>query len=261
MNLSNEAHPDNLNPETSHAKAVTHATHATAVSAVENAVAHGGTVVATGSFKPYDTQLPIPALSGYRAVKCLYKASKVGGAAAAVNSYIQIEDSITAETVTANMTVLMPHIVSYLQSVEDEIVKTKHKAGTVFLSPEMLGLEVVVAKLEEKTVRLNKEAVEAWFTAEVESKLVDALVEKLGLESESESEGAAKLANVVEMYKQKYAALAGGKTMYRKQDAQTLHKALVVTGANKSVIGVRFSRRLEAMIEKKEVNSLADFGL
>lgn len=234
----------------------------------------------TGSFHAYDSQLPIPSLSGYRVVKCLYKVAKTGatkGKAAAPNSYIHIADTVTPENVTENLGALMGHIVSYLQGVEDEIVKGKHKAGTIFVSDAALGLEAVVEKLEEKTVRLNKETVEAWFDTEMLEKLIEKLAEKLELElglaengegdggesgesGEISEEQLAKLANVADMYKAKYAALAGGKTSYDKGDAEVLQKALVVCGVEKAGIGEKFYMRLEVMKNKK-VESLADFGL
>lgn len=208
--------------------------------------------VDTNAFRPYDSQLPVPELDGFRTVKCLYKVAKTGknaGKAAAENSYIRVADSITLETVTSRITELAPYVVSYLQEQEAQIIRKLHVSGMTLLSPRQYGLDRVLEVLEEAGLsqRLNKEQIEEWFTAEMADGLLVAFADKMGVTDTPTEAEAAKLTTIIGVYKGKFGSLASGKTHYREEEADMLLKALEVTGAGDTALGARFTARLEKM--------------
>lgn len=201
------------------------------------------------NFRPYDSALPVPSLEGYRTVKCLYKVNKATGKAAGDNSYIRVPDSITEKEVAAQIAELAPYIVGWLQSQEDMIVKELHKGGATSIKPEQLGLANVLSYLEStaSSSRLNGEAIAAWFLDDMRDNLAVAFADKMGLGEEPTAAELEKLEAILSTYEAKYKSLASGKTVYRKEEAELLQKALTVTGADKTLIGTRFMNRLEQM--------------
>lgn len=202
------------------------------------------------TFRPYEPTLEYPAIKGFRMVKCLYKKPKTGEAAGE-NSYIRIEDNISEQAVADFLPKLSPYFVTFLQEQQNALVKEMHKAGKTKVSVDSYSLDSLVSYLEEqgKGNRLNKEKIEAWFNESVYDSLVVAFSEKLGLDenlnpSEEELE---KLEQIIGVYKNKFASLAGGKTHYRKEEAELLQKALEVSGADETILGSRFNDRLEKM--------------
>jgi hypothetical protein len=220
------------------------------------------TQVDANAFRPYDSQLPVPTLAGYRTVKCLYKIAKTGksaGKAAGENSFVRIEDTITEELVTSKITELAPYLVAYLHGEQDKLVKKLHVAGMTLLSSKQYDLSMVIATLEEAGVssRLNKEQIEEWFTGEMQDTLAVAFADKMGLSETPTDEELEKLQSILSVYKAKFGSLASGKTHYRVEEADMLLKSLDVTGAGDTTIGVRFVARLTKMKESTASSLLA----
>lgn len=207
-----------------------------------------------GTFQEYDTALALPEVTGFRAVKCLYKMNPQTKQIAGKNSYIYLIDAITEESIQARLPEFMPFFVSYLQEQENQVVKDLHKSGSVYLADAATGLDVVLARLEASGTgnRLNKEKIESWFDAEMNDRLSSAFSSKMGISAESSEAELTKLISVVDTYKAKFSGLASGKVAYRKEEAEVLVRALEVTEAEKSLIGSRFALRLQRMIDKKE---------
>lgn len=202
-------------------------------------------ILASGdTFHEYDSQIALSDKKGCRAVKCLYKTNSKTGVVAGKNSYVYIPDSITEESIGENIDALLPYFISYLQEKEDSIVKDLHKSGAVTVYPTNVGMEKVIALLEAsgEGSRLNKEKIESWFDAEIAELLLAAFSEKTGLPADSE-----KVITVVSVYRTKFASLASPKVHMRKEECETLQKALEVVGMNDSGIGAKFMGRLERM--------------
>ncbi len=203
-------------------------------------------------FRPYDSQLPVPELKGYRTVKVIYRENKATGKKAGETSYIRIPDYITEQAVADKLEVFMPYFVSYLQGQEDEIIKELHKNGATEVKPETLTLDAILGQLEnsQQSVRLNSEKIVEWFRDNVADKLADAVAAKLGVSDEPTEAELEKLVNIVSVYEKKLASLASPKTAYRPEEAEMLQKALEVTGGKDTVVGNRFYKRLEDMKTK-----------
>ena len=218
--------------------------------ATANAVADAvATASDVNTFKEYDSALTIPAVEGYRAVKCLYKKNPKTGKAAGTNSFVRVPDSITAASVTEKLAGLMPHVIQYLQEEENKLVKAQHVAGATMINPDSLGLDSILAAFEASGTnnRLNKERVEEWFAGSMLESLMVAFADKMGLSDTPTEAELSKLEQITGVYKAKFASLASGKTSYRPEEAELMLKALEVTGANSTEIGGRFVVRLERM--------------
>jgi hypothetical protein len=212
--------------------------------------ANGNTTHAdVNTFKEYDAQLTIPAVEGYRSVKCLYKKNMKTGKIAGTNSYVRVADHITEEAVKEKLSLLMPHVIAYLQEEENKLVKVVHMTGASKIDPASISMDAVLAALEATgtSQRLNKEAVEEWFTGAVYEPLLVAFATKMGVSEEPTAEELEKLEQITTVYKAKFSALAGGKTAYTPMEAEMLLKALEVAGAGATSIGARFAVRLERM--------------
>lgn len=203
-------------------------------------------------FRPYDSQLPVPELKGYRTVKVIYRENKKTGEKAGETSYIRIPDYITEQAVADKLEQFMPFFVSYLQSQEDELIKQLHKNGATEIKEGTLSLDAVLEHLEnsQQSVRLNSEKIVEWFRDNMADKLADAFAEKMGVSEEPTEAELEKLVTIVGVYEKKLASLASPKTAYRPEEAETLQKALEVTGGKDTVVGSRFYKRLEDMKTK-----------
>ena len=206
-----------------------------------------------GKFKAYDNQLTIAEIEGTRIVKCLYQANKEG-VKLADNSYVRIPTThLTEELIVNRVAELTPYILSYMQSIEDLAIKNDHKAGGLSVYTENLSIDKIVEALEssEAGSRLNKEKIEAWFTAEVESPLSELFAAKLGIDLASPDETKLiKLEQVLTSYKAKFASLASGKTYIKEDDCAAMISVVESVGADKSLIGCRFVARLGKMMTK-----------
>tara|TARA_R110000803_G_scaffold207182_1_gene274954 strand:+ start:911 stop:1699 length:789 start_codon:yes stop_codon:yes gene_type:complete len=210
-----------------------------------------------GRFKAYDNQLTIAEIEGTRIVKCLYQAGKKDGVATAKiaeNSYVRIPTThLTEELIVNRVAELTPYILSYMQSIEDLAIKNDHKAGGLSVYTENLSIDKIIEALEssEAGSRLNKEKIEAWFVAEVESPLSELFAAKLGIDLTSPDETKLiKLEQVLTSYKAKFASLASGKTYIKEDDCAAMISVVESVGADKSLIGCRFVARLGKMMTK-----------
>jgi hypothetical protein len=201
-------------------------------------------------FSAYVSDMPIAIGEGMRLVKCLYKTNKQTGKAAGENSYILVPEShLSEEVIVSQIKALAPFVSAWLQSVEDVIIKDAHKSGSIGFADSFLSLDKITDYLESsgQSNRLNKEKIENWFNSDMQEPLIAAFADKMGLSDEPSETELERLLEISQVYKAKFASLASGKTMYKKEEAELLQKALDVTGAKDSIIGGRFNSRLEGM--------------
>jgi hypothetical protein len=216
------------------------------------------------TFKPYDPKSPTAPVVGGRMVKCLYKATKVDGKlvpSKLANSCLEIP-YISEDAVKENMEDLLPHVVSYLETVQDAMVKNVHGTGATEAEETSFSISNILLHLEESATsgKLTKEAAEGWFDSEVADNLTVLFADKLGVSDDPTEEEVEKLTQICKVYRTKIAALVGPKTFYTPDEAESLKKSINLTEANSTVIGSRFIKRLDQMIEApKKAEEL--FGL
>ena len=208
-----------------------------------------------GEFKPYDSQLPITDIRETRIVKCLYQISPKTGKKIAENSYIRVAcKHLTEEMIVSRISELAPFMLSYLQSVEDKMIKEYHVAGLLRLTTGNLTLDKIIDKLEESEVsgRLNKEQIETWYSEAINDNLAVIFAGKMQIDENSSEQQLAKLELVLNAYKAKFASLASPKVYIAESDCLAMIEVVKQCKAENSLLGSRFIAKLGKMSEKQE---------
>lgn len=204
-------------------------------------------------FQAYDPKSPTAATLGGRMVSICYKGKKVDGELIApklANSCIEVP-LIKTDEVKEQIEQLLPHVVSYLETVQDSIAKELHSRNTGEAEQEeAFNLSAILVKLEATTTtsRLSKEQAEQWFDSEVADNLAVLFADKFGISDNPSEAEIDKVAAICNVYRKNLSALAGPKTNYKVSEAQMLQKVLDMTDARDSVIGGRMYSRLDKMI-------------
>ncbi len=208
-----------------------------------------------GTFQPYSTQLPLPAVEGFRPVKCLYKDGKKDGKVVPsenANSYVYIPAAIDAASITQYMPNLMPHIIAYLSEQENQLVKKLHKAKSTYISDSAVGMESLLVFLEANnaSARLTKQAIEDWFEACMREGLEAAFMERKGLDiATSNEQDILRIVAIVDSYKARYASLANPKMSYPEVETKALISALEGYKTGESEVGGKVLTRLEKSMQ------------
>lgn len=213
-------------------------------------------------FHEYDTQLAIPEVKGYRTVKCLYRyKDSVPAAKRMANSYVRVPTShLSVEAVSSRMNELMPHLIAYLQGLEDAAIKEMHKSGKQAIDGSALTLDAIIAQLNatrEVANRLSKETIGAWFDGYVSDALGEAFAAKMGIELNEDApiEALVKIEQVVEMYKGKLCSLAAPKVTMQTAELKVLEVMFgTLTGCtdDDAGIGSRLLAKIVAASKKEE---------
>jgi hypothetical protein len=168
---------------------------------------------------------------------------------------------IADEVITSNLPLLIPHVRSYLAGVQDKIIRAAMETNDnlLHITNESIGIAAILEYLEDsdESGRLTKESVAAWFDASIADNLMVALGEKMGAGEEPTAAQSKQCEALVSQFKAKIAALAGGKTSYPQKLAMSLQKVVNLAPSD-DVLAVRFSNRLQKMIDANESVELYD---
>lgn len=216
----------------------------------------------------YDSQLDIPSVAGTRVVKYIgreHKQKDGSSKKAAVSGYVRIPTAhLTEDIIASNIDELTPYFLSYLQSIEDTILKDEYKSGVSNVYLPALGMDKILEKLEEQDAgaRLNSEMITDWFDTHLKDKLGIIIATKLGIDSTTQdSEGKyQKMEMVLGIYCKKLCSLASPKTVLVEADKASLISLLESTDSNINAVGKRVYKRLQAMGAKQD-DTLMDLGL
>lgn len=156
---------------------------------------------------------------------------------------------IPTADVVGNIQMLAPYMVEYLHSVQDKIIREKIDANASMILQEDISIAGIVEYLEtnNESGRLTKESVASWFTQNIEETLAVTLMDRLGIGEVPSDAESAKIIAVVDAFKAKISALAGGKTTYEPKVCKSLINALELAPAG-DILASRFTARLEKMI-------------
>lgn len=212
-----------------------------------------------GDFKAYDSQLPIVDIEGTRIVKCLYQAGKDKAGKALPkkhnNTYVRVNcKHLTEDMILERISELTPYILSYLQGIEDGMVKEYHKSGLLRITEGNLSMNKIINKLEESetSARLSKDKIEAWFDECLEDSLTTAIAAKMKLGDDCSESELMKLECVLEAYKAKFSSLANPKVYIVESDCVAMVAVIMSADADSSLLGNRFIVRLESMKQKQD---------
>ena len=212
-----------------------------------------------GQFKAYANDLPIAEITGTRIVKCLYQINKKTGEKVADNAYVRIPTKhLTEQTIIDRISDLAPYILNYLQSEEDKIIKEDHRKGALQVYTEYLTLDKIVEALEisGNSGRLNKEKIEAWFTAIMYEPLLLLVADKVAPgRSEFTPAEEYKIELSINAYKELFISLASPKTVLPENCREALINVITKCGAESDFLGSRFIKRIESM-SKNDNNDL-----
>lgn len=161
---------------------------------------------------------------------------------------------LEATAIESNLTVLIPHIRNFLESVQDKIIREELDKGNNVVSIDNAAVSIAacVEYLDNsnESGRITKEGVESWFAEAIEPNLALTLSETLGvgdIPTQAESD---KVLAIVAAFKGKIASLAGGKTAYDPKTAMQLQKALKLAPES-DALASRFMVRLQKMVDQK----------
>ena len=209
-----------------------------------------------GTYRAYDPQLSIPHVAGTRIVKCLYQLNKKTNTKQGDNSFVRIPtDHLAPSVIVDEMENLLPYVVTFLEGVEDKMIKEEHKSGLSGVYTDALSIAKLIAymDIQEMGSRLNKEMIEEWFASYVATSLVYLFEEKLNGDT-------AKAELIVNAYKAKFAALASPKTFHQEADCLALINVIVKAEGDQgegAFIGKKLVSKLQAMSTKEEELLLA----
>lgn len=157
--------------------------------------------------------------------------------------------------IVAQAAALAPYVVEYLQGVQDKIVRERIDAGALNISMDEISIAGCIEYLDSNSEsgRLTKESVAAWFVDTIAEPLAITLADRLGVSATPTDAESNKILAVVEAFKGKVAALAGGKTAYEPKVCTSLISALGLAPSG-DVLATRFTARLNKMIEESKAN-------
>jgi hypothetical protein len=162
---------------------------------------------------------------------------------------------VTGQEILGNIEALVPHVQNYLHSVQDKMIREMLEASNnvLHVTQESISLASVCAWLEEndESGRLTKDSVGKWFDETLQEPLAMALASKFGVSDVPSDAESAKILAVVDAYKAKISALAGGKTAYDPKMCTSIINALDLAPAG-DVLAVRFTGRLNKMIQEAQ---------
>lgn len=147
---------------------------------------------------------------------------------------------------------LKPWILEQMAGVQDKIVRARHEAGATSVHSEEVSLAACIAflEVEQQGGRLTKEVIGAWFAEEVADVLTVALSDRLGLSDTPTPEECKKVEQMINVYRDCFAGLAGGRTTYARDKAVKLLKVLELVPSEG--LSARFATRLEKMTQSDE---------
>ena len=194
--------------------------------------------------------------NGQRLARVLYKPSKNKGGKqdypSVCVSVPRIQEPLDSETLEK----LNPFIIELIQDAQDKIVKSMYEnsGGTISsVHDDDISIDAVIGYLEAESSggRLTKEALNKWFTENMQDNLYVVLCEKMGYENPGKEEEEA-VQKQINGYKEMISALSGGATVYQEKQVKALIKAISVA-TNDDDIAKKLTVRLEKMLVPNKV--------
>lgn len=163
---------------------------------------------------------------------------------------------ISTDAVQENVTELMPYIVSMLEGVQDNVIRSlyENKDGklTQVLDSD-ISIQACIAFLESEAAgdRLKKEHIESWFDRVCKDNTFTLIAEKLGYTNdELTQEQIATVEKHVKVYRDILSMLSGGRTVLTPVQIKSCRTVIEVS-EDESGIGTKLLARLKTMESPK----------
>lgn len=205
---------------------------------------------------PFDAKTSKP-FDGQRLAKVTYKTPRSGNIADKKQSICVSIPIIAAVDITDHIQSFVPHIVALCKSSQDSIIKELYEAGASNITDGDISVGKILDYLaeESKGNRLTKEIIVDWFDASLADILTVAFAEKMAISDTPTDVESKRLEQTVNVYRDKLASLAGGKTCFPADVAIKLQKALELADSD-DVMAQRFRERLVKMQQNDTIDLL-----
>lgn len=186
------------------------------------------------------------ALSGQRLSRIFYKSAQIAeGKKNAAVSIPPLELSCLVPDVVDQ---LKPHMLQFLLDTQDSIIRAAYEAGAKTVNDSEITVAACFAWLDEasESNRLTSEKVKEWFCSSLQDALTVAFADKLGVAEVPTPEQEKKIAQALNVYRDKFASLSSGRAGFTVPVCDSLLSALSHASQEDS-IAARFQKRLEKM--------------
>lgn len=145
---------------------------------------------------------------------------------------------------------LQAHINDWFHSVQDEVIREACIADRDAVTDDDISVSAVRAYLVAQAAgeRLTGDVIKAWFDSDLADMLTIAFAEKLQYPDSPSEEQVKKLEQMVNVYRDKFASMAGGRTMFDTATRAKLAKALELADCSEG-IGQKLAAKIKAMSE------------
>jgi hypothetical protein len=158
---------------------------------------------------------------------------------------------------------LAPHIVSWVQDKQDDLIKSLYEAqeGSMSLVTDSdISIDSILGYLEAESTggRLTKEFIGAWFDSACADAAYILFCDVLKYSGNLTVEQENRVQASIKGYKDMYCALAGGKTMYQPNQIKNLQKVLALVDSDDT--HQKLTKRLESLANPKKSEEMLDLG-
>lgn len=138
----------------------------------------------------------------------------------------------------------------YLESVQDEIIRDACVANKDAVTSDDIDIMAINSYLVQQSQgeRLNGEQIKYWFDCELQDVLMVAFADKMGIGDSPSEQETSKLQQMCNVYRDCFAAMAGGRMQFPADKRAKLEKALSLADCTDG-IGQKLSAKLQAMKE------------
>lgn len=204
-------------------------------------------------------------LSGQRLAKIGYKKTK--NQTSPLASVAASVPHIPVDSITANITRILPHICTLLENAQDGIIRGLYESSQGALKivqDHDISVEACIGFLEAESAgnRLTSDAVEKWFDAELSDNVFAMLAQKLGYLSDAADctltdAQETTVTKHMRIYRDVLSSLAGGKTMLAEKQIRGCRSALGLAPDSDDPMVSRLTSRLDTM-ERKNSEDFID---
>lgn len=186
------------------------------------------------------------AFPNQRLIKVIYKSR--GDKEAAKPNVCASVPLVPNEWITDNVSALLPYIRNLVENAQDAIARERYEAGAASIGHEEIDIASVIAYLDDdsKSGRMTGDDIRAWFASELQDAIMVAMADKLGVGDTPSEDQTKRIEQAVNVYRDKFASLAGGKTSLSEQVIEKLQTVMVL-GDSENPVSQRLAKRLEDM--------------